>query len=179
MAVDQRHRGQCQRFGVACANLAAAYGTIGSCFIVTGFLQGGVAEAWNERCCELREPWRRLHIASAILAVNGVSGNIKRMQQELETANDAEIVFHNPPSVFCMQCVLRAVYWGTPLPAQCCFWRQTAKTPLADQLQVGQSFNEGQGMLLSVIVTTSPVPSNPNTELLERVLASHRASQEG
>jgi hypothetical protein len=47
------------------------------------------AELWNDTCSEAHEPWRRLHVGCTILAVNGVSGNTKRMQIELETAREA------------------------------------------------------------------------------------------
>ena len=46
------------------------------------------AELWNDTCSEAHEPWRRLHVGCTILAVNGVAGNTKRMQIELETARE-------------------------------------------------------------------------------------------
>ena len=168
---------------MACAHLAAAYGS--SCFVVIRLLEGGAAEAWNERCYENQEPWRRLQVAAAILSVNGISGDIKRMQQELETAKEVSLTFCNPPNVFCLYSVLRAVYSGAELPLRCLFWRQTAQRLLTDQAMKMQSpsgwrladkAGHGHGDLsdlsLSVIITTSPVPSNPSTEMLERVLAS-------
>ena len=46
------------------------------------------AELWNDACSEAHKPWRRLHLGCTILAANGVSGNTKRMQIELETARE-------------------------------------------------------------------------------------------
>ncbi|CAE7314188.1 unnamed protein product [Symbiodinium sp. CCMP2456] len=170
-------RGQSsQRFGVACANLAAAYAS--SCFVVMRILEGGQVEAWNDTCHAREEPWRRIHVASAILSVNGVCGDIKRMQQELETATAVSLTFCNPPSVLSFCSVLRAVSTGTELPSPHLFWRESAKRLLTEhgmQMQMRTSslhLNASKAANLSVIVTTSPVPSNPSTEMLDRVLAS-------
>ncbi|CAE7897513.1 unnamed protein product [Symbiodinium sp. KB8] len=172
-------RGQSsQRFGVACANLAAAYAS--SCFVVMRILEGGQVEAWNDTCQACEEPWRRIHVASAILSVNGICGDIKRMQQELETTTAVSLTFCNPPSVLALCSVLRAASTGTELPLPHLFWRESAKRLLTEhgmqmQMRMRTSslrLNATKATNLSVIVTTSPVPSNPSTEMLDRVLAS-------
>ena len=163
---------------MACANLEA-YGS--SCFLVTGLLEGGVAEAWNCSCHEAGEPWRRLHVAAAILSVNGICGDVKRMQQELETETDVSLTFCNPPNVFCMRSVLLAVQTGAAIPLQCLFWREASNSLHAEVMRqqasqaragCGAISPDSGGLALSVVITTSPIPSNPSTEMLERVLAS-------
>ena len=57
--------------------------------ILLSLVTNAKAELWNDHCSKAREPWKRLHVGCAILAVNGLSGNTKQMQQELETAPEA------------------------------------------------------------------------------------------
>ena len=166
---------------MACANLAAAYAS--SCFVVMRILDGGQVQTWNDRCHACEEPWRRIHVASAILSVNGICGDIKRMQQELETSTTVNLTFCNPPSVLCLYSVLRAASTGTELPSSHLFWRESAKRLLTEhglQMQMrtrSLQLNVSKAATLSVIVTTSPVPSNPSTEMLDRVLASLLAQE--
>eukprot|EP00438_Fugacium_kawagutii_P013662 Skav213135 [mRNA] locus=scaffold107:365739:369066:+ [translate_table: standard] len=116
------------------------------------------AELWNDTCSASREPWKRLHLGCSILAVNGISGNTKRMQQELETAQEVDLLLCNPPSLTSFRAVMKACE-GSSLPIA--FW-QLDPTVAATETPPS----------ISVIITTSPVPSNPSTDLLERVLLS-------
>lgn len=115
---------------------------------------------WNDTCCATREPWKRLHLGCSILAVNGISGNTKRMQQELETAQEVEFLLCNPPSLTSFRAVMSSACEGSSLAVA--FW---------PTLDAENSATEAP-LSISVIITTSPVQSNPSTDLLERVLLS-------
>ncbi|CAJ1352815.1 unnamed protein product [Effrenium voratum] len=86
------------------------------------------------------------------------------MQRELETSTEVRLCICNPPNAFCMKRALEACEGG-PIAS----W-QVVKDPLS-----GTSPGPELECNITVVITTSPVPSNPSTELLERVLLSlHR-----
>lgn len=145
------------RLGLVCCDMAL----LGRrCLVVVAV--EGIAELWNDTCSEAHEPWRRLHVGCTILAVNGVSGNTKRMQIELETAREVELLLCNPPSISSFRSVMNACDGQLAEVASWAFW---PTTPQAQELGPSRPS-------ITVIITTSPVPSNPSTDLLERVLQS-------
>lgn len=113
-----KRRSSQQRFGLECTEAISDPGVL----LVTGVERGGCVEAWNDHCAQLNMPWKRLHLCAAILAVNGISGNSKRMRQELAHNMQAVIVACNPPALHDAVTVLRAVRAAAPPPAGLPFW---------------------------------------------------------
>lgn len=113
-----KRRSSQQRFGFECTEAMVDPGVL----LVTGVERGGCVEAWNDHCAQLNLPWKRVHLCAAILAVNGVSGNSKRMRQELAHNMQAVLVACNPPALHDAVTLLRAVRAAAPPPAGRPFW---------------------------------------------------------
>lgn len=208
-------------FGLECAIPVTGCGitTCGSVLLITGIDRGGCVEAWNDLCVERCEPWKRLHLCAAVLSVNGVDADVRRMQRELEMTTHAQLVVCNPPTVRDMVIALRIAHHAAPAPFGGPFW----DVPTADSfsvvravLPVERGVKEDAKLLgdeglaarealavasysketsavkptsatepfetytkltaacpdVSVIITTSPVPSNPSTGMLQCVLGN-------
>lgn len=130
-----KRRSSQQRFGLECTEAITDPGVL----LVTGVERGGCVEAWNDHCAQLNMPWKRLHLCASILAVNGISGNSKRMRQELAHNMQAVIVACNPPALHDAVMVLRAVRAAAPPPAGLPFW---AKAMRRTSGSLGQSVPE-------------------------------------
>ena len=108
--------------------------------------------------------------------MNGIAGDTKRMQQELETAERVELLLCNPPSISSFRAVMDACSKDLRLPKRP-FWQDVAKMPPVGLGEGGSSCTFAAedfepSRCITVIITTSPVPSNPSSDLLERVLFS-------
>lgn len=171
----------------------AVRGGRGGVLIITGIEPASAAEAWNDKCCAQREPWRRLHMYSTVLAVNGVAGDIRHMQQLLEGSIQVRLLACSPPTLHDALVTLQAVSGAEEPPAHSFFWagvsrelaagvsgEQLAETDSRPSLAETQDGPRGRAVVglgtevadVTVIVTTSPVPSNPSTEMLQGVLRS-------
>lgn len=138
---------------------------------------------WNDLCANAHEPWKRLHIGGTILSVNGITGDTKRMQQEMEKTQQAELLICNPPGISSLRAVMAACE-GADLKLHQTFWQdveaaaampaaRTTLETLADcDVREAEMMPQVECANISVVVTTSPVRSNPSTDLLERVLLS-------
>ena len=93
--------------------------------------------------------------------MNGISGNTKRMQQDMETFEEVELLLCNPPSISSLHAILAACD-GHPITTG--FWHVPVPMEPSNSPEMEHS--------ITVIITTSPVPSNPSIDLLERVLLS-------
>ena len=76
--------------------------------------------------------------------------------------NQVELLLCNPPSISSFRSVMNACDGQLAEVASWAFW---PTTPQAQELGPSRPS-------ITVIITTSPVPSNPSTDLLERVLQS-------
>lgn len=115
--VDLKRRSPMQRFGVECTDIVSDPGVL----VITGVERGGCVENWNDHCSQLSMPWKRLHLCAAITAVNGISGNARRMKQELGQSGQVILVACNPPSLCDAVMLLRAVRAAAPLQGRP-FW---------------------------------------------------------
>eukprot|EP00913_Durusdinium_trenchii_P034183 g31991.t1 len=146
-------------------------------------LEDGPVQHWNDLCANAHEPWKRLHIGGTILSVNGITGDTKRMQQEMEKTQQAELLICNPPGISSLRAVMAACE-GADLKLHQTFWQdveaaaampaaRTTLETLADcDVREAEMMPQVECANISVVVTTSPVRSNPSTDLLERVLLS-------
>jgi len=114
---------------------------------------------------------------AAILAVNGTRGDFRRMQQLLEVSSSASIVACNPPTLRDVAAALLAVRDAVPFPVEGPFWAPALRelSLAGDDRHGGGGEDRGtlpEAVDVAVILTTSPVPSNPCTEMLRGVLRS-------
>ena len=79
----------------------------------------------------------------------------------METFEEVELLLCNPPSISSLHAILAACD-GHPITTG--FWHVPVPMDPSNSPEMEHS--------ITVIITTSPVPSNPSTELLERVLLS-------
>lgn len=162
-ATIARSRGQ-RRLGLECVVPPECSNIL----LVVGIDSGGMAELWNQRCAEEHESWRRLHHCSAILSVNGVEGDDRCMLRELEKDGDrpVELRVCNPPCIWDALVALRVVHGLDLAACEAPFW---LRVPKAESVSMAVPDVTPD---ISVIVTTSPVPSNPSTNMLRSVLSS-------
>lgn len=80
------------------------------------------------------------------------------------TIFQVELLLCNPPSISSFRSVMNACDGQLTEVASWAFW------PMVTPQELGPSGPSGPS--ITVIITTSPVPSNPSTDLLERVLQS-------
>lgn len=118
-----------------------------------------------------------MHLGAVIVAVNNSFGDVRRMQSELEVSHSVELLICNPPNIRAMVTMLRVLDTGSTVQSANQFWAEVSKglsvQNIAVYLSCGAvSSKELCNKDVTVLITTSPVPSNPSTEMLERILSS-------
>mmetsp|Transcript_1918 Transcript_1918/g.4316 ORF Transcript_1918/g.4316 Transcript_1918/m.4316 type:complete len:321 (-) Transcript_1918:62-1024(-) len=118
MADISRHMVR-HRFGLGCADAPLENGA--GVLLVTGVERGSCVEAWNNKCAKCMTPWKRVHLCTAIISVNGHTG-CAAMREELARCTHAEIVACSPPTLHDALFALRSIRAAVPLPPSKLFW---------------------------------------------------------
>lgn len=110
-------------FGIKCSAPIMDSGVL----LVTAVDRGCCVEAWNDRCAVRKQPWKRLHLCAAILSVNGVMGDARRMSHVLSKSLHAVLVACNPPSLHDATSTLRVIRAAAPPPIGEPFWARALR----------------------------------------------------
>lgn len=134
-AADLRRPSHEWRFGVGLRDVVSPEGDV---LLVMGLDPNGIVQAWNNHCASSWMPWRRVQLYTAVISVNGVSGDCLRMRRELKTCRNAVLVACSPPCLRNAADLVHACRSAAPLPERLAFWAayRALSTPRTGQIYV-------------------------------------------